>query len=247
MARATTPAPSRRRSPVKEERRARPRADRPVVTPHERTLPGYARTVDTWPTVMLTPLTEMKRYHNNPRRNTQAVTDVMDSLARYGARQTIVVDDEAVIVVGDTRYLAALQLQWPKFPCHVASGLSAAEAKAYRIADNKVGERAEWDFGRLKLEMDDLRGLGVDLVSTGFRDFEVAPILAADFLPATPQAQDLAETARKDGGSHRGQLKFTPDQVLDLARAADQYRGQARDQSLSVADCVARICREYVG
>jgi ParB-like chromosome segregation protein Spo0J len=63
---------------------------------------------------------------------------VATSIREFGFRQPIVVDEQFVIIVGHTRYKAALKLNLDTVPVHIARGLSPAQAKAYRIADNQT-------------------------------------------------------------------------------------------------------------
>ena len=112
-------------------------------------------------------------YARNPRKNTGAVAQVKASLKEYGWRQPIVVDAERIILAGHTRYQAALELGMMEVPVHVAEGLTPAQAKAYRIMDNRSHEQAEWDMDLLALEMEDLKGMAFDLELTGFGEDEL--------------------------------------------------------------------------
>lgn len=108
-------------------------------------------------------------YARNPRRNEGLpVAKVKASLKEFGWQQPIVVDKNMVIIVGHTRYLAAQELGAKEVPVHIADNLTATQAKAYRLADNKTGEFAAWDTELLKLEFDDLTIAGFDLDLTGF-------------------------------------------------------------------------------
>jgi ParB-like chromosome segregation protein Spo0J len=82
-------------------------------------------------------LSDIHPYENNPRINDQAVDAVARSIQEFGVRQPIVVDEDGVIVVGHTRYKAAQKLGMAEFPVHVARGLTPAQRKAYRLADNQ--------------------------------------------------------------------------------------------------------------
>lgn len=95
---------------------------------------------------------DLKPYENNPRVNDGAVAVTADSIAQYGFQQPIVVDKDHVIIVGHTRYKSAKKLGLEKVPVVVADQLSPTQVKAFRIADNRVGERADWDFAELKKE-----------------------------------------------------------------------------------------------
>ena len=116
----------------------------------------------------------VKPYEKNPRRNDKAVTAVVNSIREFGFRQPIVVDAGGVIVVGHTRYKAALKLGLATVPVHVAADLTPRQARAYRIADNRTNETAEWDIDLLPIELGGLRDDGADLKLLGFTDKELS-------------------------------------------------------------------------
>jgi site-specific DNA-methyltransferase (adenine-specific) len=103
--------------------------------------------------VELRPIASIRPYDNNPRLNDAAVDAVAASIKEFGFRQPIVVDEDGVIIVGHTRYKAALKLGMTEVPVHVAVGLSPAQAKAYRIADNQTATIATWDDDKLYQEL----------------------------------------------------------------------------------------------
>src|SRR5450631_3526468 len=103
--------------------------------------------------IEMRPISSIKPYENNPRINEAAVDAVAASIREFGFRQPIVVDEEGVIIVGHTRYKAALKLGMTEVPVHVAKGLSPAQAKAYRLADNQTATIATWDDDKLPLEL----------------------------------------------------------------------------------------------
>src|SRR5438309_11991275 len=102
--------------------------------------------------VQLRPITSIRPYDRNPRLNDEAVDAVAASIREFGFRQPIVVDEEGVIVIGHTRHKAALKIGLEKVPVHVASGLSPAQVRALRIADNKTATLSSWHDERLPLE-----------------------------------------------------------------------------------------------
>src|SRR6516164_873050 len=114
------------------------------------------------------PITSIRPYDNNPRLNDAAVDAVAASIREFGFRQPIVVDENDVIIVGHTRFKAALKLALEKVPVHVAIGLSPAQAKAYRIADNQTATLSHWDDSLLPLELAELKSMNFDLDLTGF-------------------------------------------------------------------------------
>lgn len=109
---------------------------------------------------------EIKPYKNNPRNNLDAVDATANSIKEFGWQQPIVVDKDMVIIAGHTRYLAAKKLGFDTVPVVVASNLSDEQVRAYRLADNKTGELAEWDFKLLDTELQDI--LDIDMSDFGF-------------------------------------------------------------------------------
>lgn len=121
---------------------------------------------------------KVRPYPGNPRKNADAVAKVASSLTTFGWRQPIVVDEDYVVIAGHTRLLAAQQLGHAKVPVHVATGLTADQVRAYRLADNRVAQEAEWDDDLLAQELLALTDAGFDLALTGFNDDELASLLA---------------------------------------------------------------------
>ena len=115
-------------------------------------------------------------YPNNPRNIPEAaIAQVARSIEAFGFRQPIVVDPDGVIIVGHTRYLAAHQLGLKKIPAHVME-VTDEQARAYRIADNRLGELSEWDNAALVEELEALEGL-FDTTLTGFDMGELQAML----------------------------------------------------------------------
>lgn len=111
-------------------------------------------------------LNEIKPYENNPRKNDKAVEAVANSIAEFGFKVPIVIDKDGVIVAGHTRYKAARKLGLKTIPCVIADDLSEEQIKAFRLADNKVGELAGWDFEMLDMELIGVDG--IDMEQFGF-------------------------------------------------------------------------------
>jgi len=127
--------------------------------------------------IELRPLAEIKPYEKNPRINDAAVDAVAESIRRFGSRQPIVVDTDGVIVCGHTRWKAGQKLRLERAPVHVAKDLSPAQVRAYRIADNKTAELAEWNLDLLPIELAELQGTDIDWSLLGFDQDELAMLL----------------------------------------------------------------------
>jgi len=128
--------------------------------------------------VELQDIQTVRPYEQNPRLNDQAVEAVAKSLREFGFRQPIVIDAEGVIICGHTRWKAAQKLGLKQVPVHVATDLTPAQVKAYRLADNQTASLAEWNMDLLPLELKDLQGLNFDLDLLGFSAEELGAILA---------------------------------------------------------------------
>jgi site-specific DNA-methyltransferase (adenine-specific) len=113
---------------------------------------------------------ELIPYVNNPRTNDQAVDSVAASIKEFGFKQPIVIDKDKVVVAGHTRLKASKKLGLEEVPCIIADDLTEEQIKAYRLADNKVAESADWDLQKLELELKALED--VDMSQFGFEDME---------------------------------------------------------------------------
>lgn len=106
-------------------------------------------------------------YENNPRKNDDAVDKVALSISAFGFKVPIIIDKNNVIVAWHTRHKAAQKLGLTTVPVIRADDLTDDQIKAFRLADNKVADFAEWDFDALEKELD---GIEMDLSLFGFAD-----------------------------------------------------------------------------
>lgn len=110
---------------------------------------------------------EIYAYENNPRINDNAVEKVAASIENFGFKVPIVIDRNGVIIAGHTRKRAAEKLGLTSVPCIIADDLDEEQVKAFRLADNKTGEFAEWDLEKLEQE---LESLNMDMEIFGFEN-----------------------------------------------------------------------------
>ncbi|MCB9926414.1 MAG: ParB N-terminal domain-containing protein [Planctomycetaceae bacterium] len=143
--------------------------------------------------VELWPIAKVKPYENNPRINDGAVDAVATSIREFGFRQPIVVDSDGVIICGHTRYKAAQKLGLEKVPVHVAKDLTPEQIKAYRIADNKSAELADWNYDLLPIELSQLGDAGFDLDLLGFGKDELAELLNPGVLEGQTDPDEVPE------------------------------------------------------
>lgn len=163
----------------------------------------------------------LKPYWRNPRKIEKAIPAVKASIEKYGFRQPIVVDGDNVILVGHTRYKAALELGLTKVPVHVAADLTPEQAKAYRIADNKSNELSEWDNTLLIPELREM---------TNIDDLSV-------FFPHTDLEMLLRETSGTAGTS------FEPPTLEEIteAQAKNDERFEVSGRATE-ADMIEMTC-----
>jgi len=160
-------------------------------------------------------------YALNSRTHSEAqVTQIAASIREFGFTNPILIDEQGGIIAGHGRLMAAKKLGMAEVPTITLSGLTAAQKKAYVIADNKLALNAGWDNEMLRLELGELEGMDFDLDLIGFSVDEIAAL----------QFDDEAETEMpelRDGDKEPFQQKaFTlhdeqveiVDNALTLAR-----------------------------
>ena len=149
---------------------------------------------------------KIQMYENNPRNNEKAVEAVAESIRQFGFKVPIVVDKDFVIVAGHTRLKAANVLDMKSVPCVIADDLTEEQLKAYRLADNKTAELAEWDFEKLHEELKALNAFDMDIFG-----FDTLPDIMEEMNePSETPIEELIddETITKEGdvwrlGNHR--------------------------------------------
>ena len=110
-------------------------------------------------------------YEKNPRKNDEAVEYVANSIKEFGFKVPIVIDENNVIIAGHTRLKASKELGLKEVPCIIADDLSEEQIKAFRLADNKVSEKAIWDFDLLDKELEDI--LNIDMEQFDFTTSDI--------------------------------------------------------------------------
>jgi len=159
----------------------------------------------------LVPIAQIKPYPGNPRKNDEAVKAVASSIREFGFQAPIIVDAQGVIIAGHTRYKAATSLGLKEVPV-IYADLDEAKARAYRLADNKSTQLAEWDFDKLADELQWLMDAQYDIAKTQFDWREVSRILdsahalkdADEFDPRPPaKARTGVGNMYILGGRHR--------------------------------------------
>jgi len=147
---------------------------------------------------------EIKPYSKNAKKHpTKQIKQIAESIKVFGFNQPLVLDGSKVIIVGHGRYEAAKYIELPEVPCVIVD-LSEEDAKAYRLADNKLNE-SDWD---MELVIEELRGLDTSKVEiTGF-DSDLLIQIKEDEFDAEGEYEKIKEPNAKEGdiyelGIHR--------------------------------------------
>lgn len=122
---------------------------------------------------------ELIPYENNPRNNDGAVEAVAKSIEEFGFKVPLVIDKDGEIAAGHTRLKAAKELGLEEVPCIIADDLTPEQVKAFRLADNKVAEFADWDFNLLGLELGEIENISME--DFGFDELISGDDFGSDF------------------------------------------------------------------
>ncbi len=141
-----------------------------AVTATEARWPADA--VERRPVAALVPFARNARTHSD-----EQVAQIAASIREWGWTVPVLIDEAGTIIAGHGRVMAAQRLGLPEVPVMVATGWSEAKRRAYVLADNKLALNAGWDEELLRLELGELKGLGVDLGLTGFGELELEKLL----------------------------------------------------------------------
>lgn len=137
---------------------------------------------------------ELFPYINNAREHSESqVTQIASSIREFGFTNPLLIDNDGGIIAGHGRLMAAKKLEMDKVPCIVLSGLSEAKKKALILADNKLALNATWDEELLKLELESLAEMDVDIELTGFDVDEANMLLEVEPLQLDVEPNDKKE------------------------------------------------------
>ena len=172
-------------------------------------------------------INEIKPYESNPRNSELSLPKVKDSIKNFGFNQPILVDKDNVIITGHTRYKAAKELELDNVPCIIVTDLSEQQIKAYRIADNKVGQDSSWDVALLKEELQKLRLENFPVTQTGYSDVELENLeVELEKIKATTTTEKLQTIEPPNFSDAMVNLNFTmkPQERVVVMNWLDYYK-----------------------
>lgn len=121
-------------------------------------------------------VSELIPFANNARTHSdEQVAEIAASIREFGFTNPVLIDGENGIIAGHGRLLAARKLKMKTVPCIELSHLTEIQKRAYILADNRLAEKAGWDFDLVSLELSDLVDMDFDIGLTGFDDSFLLP------------------------------------------------------------------------
>lgn len=128
--------------------------------------------------IIYRPINELKRHKNNARTHPQSqIEQIINSVNEFGWTNPILIDEGDIIIAGHGRLESAEILGLNEVPCIVLSGLTDAQKRAYRIADNQLPLNAGWDIELLQSEIEALKLENFDIDLLGFNDEDFRAML----------------------------------------------------------------------
>lgn len=179
---------------------------------------------------------ELSEYTNNPRVNKDAVKYVANSIKQFGFKVPIIIDSNNIIVAGHTRLKAAKSLRLKTVPCIVADDLTPAQIKAFRLADNKAGEMADWDFGKLETELEELAefNIGFEMNDFGFDEIELNDLSDEEYEEKKREFREKIE---------RGEMTEDNDEYLAFL---DKFERKKTTDDCYTPDNIYEVVANYV-
>ena len=156
------------------------------------------------------PIDELKPYGRNMRTHSpDQIRHLVTCINTFGFTQPVLIDPEGEIIAGHARLMAAEVVGMNTVPAIVLKGLTDAQRRAYRIADNRIPDLGEWDMARLMAEID---SLGREVHIPGFSETEMEELRGL--------AMELYEIAEED--------------IAEAAADASEYFLRPRDKTREV-------------
>lgn len=147
--------------------------------------------------IEIVPISKPRPYRQNARKHSrQQIDKIAASMRAFGWVVPIVVDAKNTIVTGHARFEAAKQLGLQQVPVISVHDMSDAQVRAYRLADNRTAEDADWDSYLLRIELAELYEIETDfeITATGFEIGEVDLVLG----DATDLEDEVADSDHVD-------------------------------------------------
>ena len=179
--------------------------------------------------------------HNARLHDERSIETMKQGLQRFGQRKNIVVMEDMTIVAGHALVAAAKLLGWTTLKVDVTK-LKGDEARAYAILDNRSAEHSEWDWHELSDTLRSMKAAGTDIASLGFADYELDPLLAADW--KVPEKDPNFKPSVDDIKVRP--IEVTAGQRQTIERAIDVVRASEDDAEMTEGRAIELICADYL-
>jgi hypothetical protein len=178
---------------------------------------------------------------NSKEHSGDQIAEICGLILEFGFTRPILIDPTQVIIAGHGAREAAIKLDMERVPCVVVDGLSPAQVKALRIADNKIAEKSSWDLRALKDEFTDIMSVDNALLGlTGFDFEEIDDILGGELEALADDGDDEIPTIHfLTVGSHK--IEITPEQMKKLSDHLSKWSKKVGSYQGCVDDLIQRI------
>lgn len=176
-------------------------------------------------------------YENNPRINDGAVEAVANSIKDFGFRNPIIVNSDNVVIAGHTRLKAALRLGLDTVPCIIADGLTQEQARAFRLADNKVAEASTWDEALMWEELNEIND-EYDMTAYGFEPDIPPDLFGEEFSLPSGDKESLSQMSITMAKEQKELAEY----VISLI--SEEITPDPRNDDTN-GNAIAEVCRQW--
>jgi hypothetical protein len=194
---------------------------------------------------------------NRRKHNRRGLDALKAALERFGQVTPITIDRDGVIRKGNGTHQALVELGKGTVRC-IRVDLDPDEAAAYAIADNRTGELSDWDFEGLAEELKGFRDRGISFEGLGWADFELEPLLEAEWRPPAvedgpetdpatdPAPPPFGDSAPYDGPELGRAVVLTVEQRETIDAAIARVRESEGDPEIAEGRCLELVCGDYL-
>jgi len=204
-------------------------------------------------TTTMMQIASLTPWHRNPRNNDAAAERLAYTIQEHGWTTPLLVQAKTKrIIGGHTRLKAALKLGMAEVPCMLLD-VDDRQADAIAIADNRLGEMAEWDGDELAALLRELEADGADMAAIGYDESELVALLEALSMPGDDEWGDALGGLPEGDRAPIQTMTFTlhDDQVdaVNAAVSAAKALGDFADtgNENSNGNALARVCELWIG
>ena len=192
------------------------------------------------PVVEKVSLKKLKPWLKNPRKD-HDIDTIAKSYESFGSGAPIIVQKGTYRILAGHGRLKALQ-KLGAAQTHVwVMDIDDQKADQYTLIDNKATENTAWDFEGLSEIIKGLQENNVDVSALGWSDFELEPLLSADWKPSEEEPLDDMDDAR-----NAKPIFVTPAQRIVINRAVEIVRRMEEDPEITEGRALELISADFL-